>query len=386
MALRSLSFAGSRREAAPSLSRETSLYLDAVRFWAAVVVYLCHFSYRPISGGAFWQIGRYGPDAVVVFFVLSGFVIAHATARETSLSTYIVDRAARIYSVAFPAIVITLVCDLIGSWLEPHYLDGFYSVGSTWEQILTGLTFTNQFWGAKFVPGSDLPYWSLGYEVPYYAVFAAAIFARGAWRILVPVALLLVAGPSIAAVFPLWLAGVGLYRLGRLRCVPEALGWLLFCGSIALWFGCEFWMYQLGAHSPFNPGLAFDEHGRLPLTYFTGICFALNIVGIDAISHRFAWPLNWAARPIRWLAGRSFALYLVHFPVMKLAATMMAGRTASWPGRLFILSTTAAVVLLVAMLFESRKHAWRRFFAALLSGCRSFLRSMVARIWRTADA
>lgn len=379
-----LSFARSDPTTSQPLSRETSLYLDAVRFCAAAVVCISHFSYRPWSGGVLWQLGRFGHDGVVIFFVLSGFVIAHATARERSLSRYIVDRAARIYSVVIPAIVITLVCDIIGSSIVPHYLSGFG--GATWEQLATSLTFTNQFWNVDLVPGSDLPYWSLGYEVPYYAIFAGAIFARGPWCILLPLAVLFVAGPSIAEAFPLWLAGVALYQLGRTRKLPEALGWLLFCGSAALWLGCEAWLFELGPRSPFNAELDFKEQGRMVLNYFTGFCFALNLIGIEAISHRFTRPLNWVAPVIRWLAGRSFALYLVHFPVMKLGATVMAGKTATWPGRLFVLSTTVAAVLLVGALFESRKHAWRQFCAALIASVRSALSTAVARIFRAAGA
>ena len=62
------------------LSRETSLYLDAVRFGAALVVLLGHFAQQDLSGGLFWQVAPFGGDAVIVFFVISGFVIAHATA------------------------------------------------------------------------------------------------------------------------------------------------------------------------------------------------------------------------------------------------------------------------------------------------------------------
>src|SRR5579875_667998 len=106
------------------LTRETSLYLDATRALAALVVFLVHFSKPQISGGLFWQVAPFGGDAVIVFFVMSGFVIAHATARgERSAATYFVNRAARIYSVAVPAIALTLACDFIGRWIDPYYND-----------------------------------------------------------------------------------------------------------------------------------------------------------------------------------------------------------------------------------------------------------------------
>ena len=85
------------RPSALPLARETSLYIDAVRVLAALVVFLDHFARPSVSGGLFWQVAPFGGDAVIAFFVISGFVIAHATAnRERSAAVYIVNRASRI--------------------------------------------------------------------------------------------------------------------------------------------------------------------------------------------------------------------------------------------------------------------------------------------------
>lgn len=62
-----------------------SLYLDALRFGAAFIVFVSHYAAGRYSGGLFWQVMDYGRIAVLVFFVLSGFVIAWVTeAREGS--------------------------------------------------------------------------------------------------------------------------------------------------------------------------------------------------------------------------------------------------------------------------------------------------------------
>jgi peptidoglycan/LPS O-acetylase OafA/YrhL len=49
-----------------------SLYLDALRFGAALTVFLSHYGTGRISGGLFWHLADYGRSAVLVFFVLSG--------------------------------------------------------------------------------------------------------------------------------------------------------------------------------------------------------------------------------------------------------------------------------------------------------------------------
>jgi hypothetical protein len=63
------------------MSRAFSLYLDAIRFLAALLVLFYHANwiYRP--GVLFTSLGH---EAVVIFFVLCGFVIAFvADTRET---------------------------------------------------------------------------------------------------------------------------------------------------------------------------------------------------------------------------------------------------------------------------------------------------------------
>ena len=60
------------------ISPRLSVYLDLMRAIAAFVVLLSHFAYPRFTDGAFLVIRdlNLGSDAVVVFFVLSGFVIA----------------------------------------------------------------------------------------------------------------------------------------------------------------------------------------------------------------------------------------------------------------------------------------------------------------------
>jgi peptidoglycan/LPS O-acetylase OafA/YrhL len=355
-----------------SLSHETSLYLDAVRFTAAFIVFLGHFSTYAISGGLFWQIAPFRHDAVVVFFVLSGFVIAHAVAKgERDAARYFINRAARIYSVAVPAIAITLALDFVASRLDPAYCARGCSPGSQWQQVLTSMTFTNQLWNFGMFPGTDGPYWSLGFEVPYYAVFGAALFARGPWRVILPLALLALTGPTVAALFPLWLLGVVIYRLGG-KSLPEWTGWLLFLGSIVVWSAIEaraladnLWILNFPI-----PGLWRD---RIPADYLTGAAFAVNLIGFQSMSHRVAGALRRCQGPIRWLAARTFTLYLLHFPVMRFLAAFLPRGTDAAATLAGTFVVTLLVVLAVAELFELRKGPWRRFFAKLVavSGIRS---------------
>ncbi len=74
-----------------------SLYLDALRFVAAFTVFVPHYGDARYSGGLLWQMQPYGHTAVLVLFVLSGFVIAWVIeTREPTLEEYGLSRAALI--------------------------------------------------------------------------------------------------------------------------------------------------------------------------------------------------------------------------------------------------------------------------------------------------
>ena len=93
--LPAVSFLARRTLKTGRMKREISLYLDLLRFLAALVVLLQHLSWAHFSGGLLWQIGPYGAQAVIVFFVLSGYVIGYVTDRaDNTPRRYAVDRAA----------------------------------------------------------------------------------------------------------------------------------------------------------------------------------------------------------------------------------------------------------------------------------------------------
>jgi hypothetical protein len=74
-----------------------SLALDALRFLAALCVFFDHLSSAPFTEHVIPpRLGAYGDIAVTLFFVLSGFVIAHVVARrERDPETYAIARLSR---------------------------------------------------------------------------------------------------------------------------------------------------------------------------------------------------------------------------------------------------------------------------------------------------
>lgn len=349
------------------MNRGTSLFLDAVRFFAAFVVFMDHYAGSRISGGLFYQLTTFGGEAVDVFFVLSGYVIGYATdTRERSARVYAINRAARIYSVAVPALILTFVLDRIGLSLKPAlYLanSNFRSGDEIW-QFASSLMFINQIWWAYSSPGTLLAYWSLGFEVWYYVIFGVAAFASGRWRIVGVAALLLLVGPKIVAMFPLWLMGLIAYRVTARNVWPAWQSSLLFYGSLIVWVAYEVAALRLGRLD----GLAVDYLPRWGLIqdYFIALLFAVNLLGVSTVAPVFARLPSWAADAIRWAAGATFSLYLLHQPLMTVIVAMLPWSVDRPATRIIVWVGTLVCVFAVAQVTERRKNAWRSLITSIL--------------------
>ncbi len=160
------------------MDKQFSLYLDLCRFIAAVVVVLTHLIDFNILAPQFsYLIPTNGRDAVIVFFVLSGLVIFYtANNAPITLSDYITDRAPRIYSVAVPVLLLAVCVDLIGLQFNPQNYSGLYQYAKLYIYVPFHLAFLGEIWTISEQPFTVPPYWSLGYEVWYYALFALLFF------------------------------------------------------------------------------------------------------------------------------------------------------------------------------------------------------------------
>jgi peptidoglycan/LPS O-acetylase OafA/YrhL len=348
-------------QALPGLSKPVSVSLDLIRCLAACAVVLCHFGTRRISGGLLWQLNPYGAQAVDVFFVLSGYVISYAATLENA-RPFVANRAARIYSVAIAAAVLTFFADAAGR----HWSPGLYADlpafaprhASPLMQAAGGLLFFNQAWFLDIPVGANIPWWSLGYEVPYYLAFGLACYARGAWRVAGPVLVALLAGPNIVALSPLWLAGAAVFALHRTGWPRPPIGQVLALAAPLLWLIYEALAWRYGR--PF--GLIPRLRPELVQDWLIGALFTAFLAGLPSLVSRLTVPRR-AAAAIRFMAGRSFTLYLVHFPLL-LCLHAALRRFAPEVSPLWLLPTMLFIVLAVAEVTERRKGAWRRLFSS----------------------
>ena len=353
------------------MNRETSLYLDAWRLLAALTVFLGHVSGARFTGGLFWQFGPFMGEAVAVFFVLSGFVIGYATDRgKETAQSYAVSRLARIYSVALPALIVTFTLDAFGRLYRPEFYSsswGYVSGGQFW-QFMSGLLFLNQIWNLVVPQGSDLPYWSLGYEVWYYVIFGLATFATPRWRITSVLFALAFVGPAIAFMLPLWLFGLFGYRFCAARGVGRPMGWLLTIGTLLAWGAYEGWGRKHVAAIVTVP--AFLKRDSLLEDYVVGALFIAHIIGFRAISTTFETTAKRIGKPLRWAAGATFTIYLLHLPVAQFLTTQLPWPPTSWQTRTVMFAGTLLTLFALAEVTERRKEPWKRGFKVLLAQVR----------------
>jgi peptidoglycan/LPS O-acetylase OafA/YrhL len=369
------------------MNRQTSVYLDLVRFAAAVVVMVSHLGGGRWTGGLGWQLVPFGAPAVDVFFVLSGYVIAYAVEeRERDLASYAINRAARIYSVALPVLLLTAAFGAVGSVLRPDFEWGDTSFGS----YLISVLFANQLWFASVQPGNNGPFWSLGYEVWYYVIFGCAAFFSGRIRLWLTAISLVVAGPRIALMLPVWLVGVAAYRFTRRTrssSVAGGLTLLIFStvalGALAVWqFHYAFTCAYCYLHPAYiRPLWDWRDYAA---DYGIGILIACNFVGFFLSARCWVAPTAFIRRPMQWIAGATFTLYLLHYPLAQFLVAVSPWKPGSWPQQAFVYGVTLTAVFVIAQLTERKKNIWRMCILYVSTALAGALRGMTSHGMRAA--
>lgn len=348
------------------MNRTMSLYLDVIRPAAAFVVLLSHASFQNLSGGQVHFMASTGVQAVDIFFVLSGFVIAHVcNTREQTARDYIISRASRIYSVVIPALILVAIVDAIGISTDAATYQGPYQSLSL-GLLVRSVLFIGEQWNNHRFPGSDGPYWSLGFEVWYYIAFGVFLFTPQRWRWVATVSVLAFIGPKVTLMFPAWLMGVAVYRFSSANSLPQSAGWCLLIVPILILAG-----YEMAPHSPLQQfsavTLDFDRLKSTGQDYLIAALFSAHLIGFSTVSATFAPWLERQARRIRWIAGATFSIYLAHLPVMHLLAAVSPWPKSSPWTLCLLLTVTPVACIAFAEVSERRKDSCRSLITFMLS-------------------
>lgn len=360
------------RGKASAMNKGLSLYFDLLRAGAAFEVFLFHMNRFKQIGmkPAWWNYG--GFDAVTLFFVLSGFVIAFAAReRDRTLERYVVSRLTRILSVAVPAVFLTYLADRIGHPLDP-LLYAPFTLDYPIVRLIAGMTLLNESW-VPIQIFSNTPMWSVGYEFWYYFLFAAIIFLRGPLRIAAVVVVALISGPRALLLFPIWLMGSWAYRERWSATLPRAAHVLLaLVPLVGMWMYYHYNWRQHGVNVLLS--IMTQQQWRQDLTWSRyvlsdtafGALIACHFVGMRNLGPELERVLGSVARPVRFVAAYSFTLYALHNPMLLLSTAVIgaAGLPVSpWS----VGGLTLAVVLVVGTITERRRYRLKPIFAGLLA-------------------
>ena len=355
------------------MSRGLSLYLDFLRLIAAAEVFVFHLAGFGFTGLHRAPWNAYGHEAVTIFFVLSGFVIRHAVqVGDPTITAFATSRLTRVYSVAVPCLLLTFVFDLIGHRLAPQFYEGLTTTGPAWLRLAIGGAMMNEAWVSVQML-SNTPYWSISYEFWYYVLFAGLFYLKGRQRVLATLAAAIIAGPKILLLFPIWLMGWFAYVERKSEKIPMWLCIALFVQPVLMMVvherlqlseGGQYVLEALIGHDAWRNGLAWSRY--VISDSILGASIALHLMGAKRLGPALWAVLAGGQRPIRFLASRSFTLYLLHQPALLVVAACLAAVPLGPWRPAAIAAVTLGVILLVAMITESQRRRVKPAVAALV--------------------
>jgi peptidoglycan/LPS O-acetylase OafA/YrhL len=314
---------------------------------------------------AFFLITTFGHDAVIIFFVLSGYLVGGAVLRldmrsPRDISEYWIDRVVRIGPVLVAATALSATLQLM------------VPAPACSNTPATALGNALGFQNFLVRPlCNNLPLWSISNEIVYYFAFPVmiAVLSRvvSVWLAvsLGCLALIFALSMKLAPLddtnivfdFPLWLVGAGLWFVPARFVRSRLLSLVLLAASLLfgrLDFGKEhFWFRDMFLAVSFSYVLVTFFNRPLPTS------------GIGAVlARRMA---NWS----RNLADLSFSLYVTHYPLIRLYVDIShhdARHTAVTPELILEFLCLSAICILFASGFSALFERPRRVFKRVLIG------------------
>jgi len=318
------------------LNSEASVILDLIRGVAALLVLLEHWrniflvDYPQITYGRslfapLYLLCSAGHQAVIIFFVLSGYLISSSIFKMREQGTwswksYFTHRLLRLWIVLIPGLFLCALWDGIGLHLPEatklyHGLSGNHMVGNvrtdyTVRNFIGNFTFLQTIRAHTF--GSDGALWSLANEFWYYILFPLGLLSttrkthKGV-RSLCIIAFIATAcfvGRGIMQGFPIWLLGTVLALTSRTKLsnASRILAGIIYV-PLLFWLG----------RASHLPGLTTD-YVLAAVTFCmlwamlsaTAICKPSKLTNFSRAISRF-----------------SFTLYVVHTPLLVFIAALL---------------------------------------------------------------
>lgn len=286
--------------------------LTGLRGLAALMVFISHAANEGILPDI-WSNG-FGQTGVMIFFVLSGFLMSHLYIHEefnrANIVKYALARVARVLPLYFALITISII-------ISTYFFSDFIYDFSENSQTILALALLQ----APYV------FWSIPVELHFYIIFIGFWFLYK--RKYSPVILSLFVGLTLVPTAILFLG------FSKLPKIVSLYSYAFFIGVATALFqeqirnselirkysaiaGYPLIILLLFVYTPFNKqqyGLIYSENTYLqtwgdPVTwlivYGIFICAVLNSKSLAFLNYR----------PFVYLGGISYGFYLIHYPVI----------------------------------------------------------------------
>lgn len=353
------------------ITAELSAYLDFLRFGAAIAVLVGHMDQDGLFLSWFPLVG-YGHEAVIIFFVLSGFIIYSTTVSGNRNSVdYIVLRMSRVYSVALPAIIFSTGVSLIFSKffnLNVENLSNYRSF--SFFDFFSNIFFLNELWSNSSQLTLNNPIWSLCYEVWYYLIFCSFFYIKNSYKWIVTLLLIFISGPAIAALFPVWLMGVWLAKKEITLIKQKLYAWLIFLSTIGMIVfinssGIDIYI-KIFFHENVPGYWRLRGSQRLITDYIIGGAILSNIMVFPMLNEWFKFFFLKNKHILKYFAGFSFSIYLFHRPFTQLYGYFYPNSNKSIVHALLFFIVILICCWTISLFTEKRLSSWRRFLFGVI--------------------
>lgn len=298
------------------LSKKKFGNIEALRGLAAMYVVMHHCQ----IGRGTWlsYFTMQGQVAVMLFFIVSGFVIYYSVHKyeELSFKEYFWKRFKRIYFIFILALVISYLaaCIKAGDWLNPNP-----------KQLLVNLLNLQDL---RRHPGyidigyfSNAPLWSLSYEWWFYMIFFPIFkYVKSSYQNILAFAISLFGVlsywvyPNMFSIifwyFIIWWWGVilaktyikheGVFELKNIKLIPFSFA--IMMGVMALM------IYQ------FEGELSFGQHPIIQMRHFI---YSFGLLFIGWLWYKFKMVgFSRLIGPFEIFAPISYSIYVFHYPIL----------------------------------------------------------------------
>ena len=354
------------------MNKQLSRYLDLLRAIAALLVLFAHLTDPTITDGAVKGPNQIGYSSVMIFFVLSGYVISYVAAeREFTVLDFAISRISRVYSVVIPALILTVFVDILFLNIRPIFNSDeliseipLYQYTKFPVYLLTTLLFGNQLWTLRLTAFSNGAYWSMCLEVYYYTIFAMAFYFKGKWRIIFLSSTLVAIGPWALLRFHLWLLGCLVYWIHRNYTISPIRARVIFVTTGALMV-----LYLATDHNLWIDDqldlLTDGKVGHSFLRRFAGDTLTGTTIALNILAARYAaFDFGRLGPLFTYVASFSFSLYLMHGPLLRFWS-------AYWhPSPVITIGLVLASVWVLGYVTEKQKDHLRNILRRFLGSPR----------------